>query len=39
LEQGVACRVIRGGLRKWKAAGLPLESVPLEEVADLPLFA
>jgi membrane protein DedA with SNARE-associated domain/rhodanese-related sulfurtransferase len=39
LEQGVACRVIRGGLRKWKAAGLPLERVPLEEVADLPLFA
>jgi len=38
LEQGVACRVIRGGLRKWKAAGLPLERVPLEEVADLPLF-
>ena len=39
LEQGVACRVIRGGLRKWKMAGLPLERVPLEEVADLPLFA
>jgi membrane protein DedA with SNARE-associated domain/rhodanese-related sulfurtransferase len=39
LEQGVACRVIRGGLRKWKAAGLPLERVPSEEVADLPVFA
>ena len=39
LEQGVACRVIRGGLRKWKMAGLPLERVPLEEVADLPIFA
>jgi membrane protein DedA with SNARE-associated domain/rhodanese-related sulfurtransferase len=39
LEQGVACRVIRGGLKKWKAAGLPLERVPLEEVADLPVFA
>jgi membrane protein DedA with SNARE-associated domain/rhodanese-related sulfurtransferase len=39
LEQGVACRVIRGGLRKWKAARLPLERVPLEEVADLPIFA
>jgi membrane protein DedA with SNARE-associated domain/rhodanese-related sulfurtransferase len=38
LEQGVACRVIRGGLRKWKAAGLPLERVPLDEVADLPVF-
>jgi membrane protein DedA with SNARE-associated domain/rhodanese-related sulfurtransferase len=39
LEQGVACRVIRGGLRKWKTAGLPLERVPREEVADLPVFA
>jgi membrane protein DedA with SNARE-associated domain/rhodanese-related sulfurtransferase len=39
LEQGVACRVIRGGLRKWKRAGLPLEPVPLEELADLPIFA
>jgi membrane protein DedA with SNARE-associated domain len=38
LEQGVACRVIRGGLRKWKAAGLPLERVPLEEVSELPVF-
>jgi membrane protein DedA with SNARE-associated domain/rhodanese-related sulfurtransferase len=38
LEQGVACRVIRGGLRKWKTAGLPLERVPIEEVADLPVF-
>jgi membrane protein DedA with SNARE-associated domain/rhodanese-related sulfurtransferase len=38
LEQGVACRVIRGGLRKWKAAGLPLERVPSEEVSDLPVF-
>jgi membrane protein DedA with SNARE-associated domain/rhodanese-related sulfurtransferase len=39
LEQGVACRVIRGGLRKWRMAGLPLERVPLEEVAVLPIFA
>ena len=38
LEQGVPCRVIRGGLRKWKMAGLPLERVPLEELADLPIF-
>jgi membrane protein DedA with SNARE-associated domain len=38
LEQGVACRVIRGGLRKWKAAGLPLERVPAEEVSELPVF-
>ncbi len=38
LEQGVACRVIRGGLRKWKAAGLPLERVPVDEVSELPVF-
>jgi rhodanese-related sulfurtransferase len=38
LEQGVACRVIRGGLRKWKAAGLPLERVPADEVSELPVF-
>ena len=39
LEQGVACLVIHGGLRKWKKAGLPLERVPIEEVSDLPVFA
>lgn len=38
LEQGVACRVIRGGLRKWKAAGFPLEPVPADEVSELPVF-
>lgn len=38
LEQGVACRVIRGGLRKWKAGGFPLERVPMDEVSELPVF-
>lgn len=38
LEQGVPCRVIRGGFRKWKTAGLPLERVPEEEVSELPVF-
>jgi membrane protein DedA with SNARE-associated domain/rhodanese-related sulfurtransferase len=38
LERGVRVAVIQGGLRAWKKAGLPLESVPLEEMADLPLF-
>jgi len=38
LEKGVRVSVIQGGLRAWKKAGLPLEPVPLEEMADLPLF-
>ncbi len=38
LEQGVSCRVIRVGLGKWKAAALPLEQVPAEEVSELPVF-
>jgi|KBSMisStandDraft_5_1062788.scaffolds.fasta_scaffold124672_2 membrane protein DedA with SNARE-associated domain/rhodanese-related sulfurtransferase len=38
LEKGVRVAVIQGGLRAWKKAGLPLEPVPLEEMADLPLF-
>jgi membrane protein DedA with SNARE-associated domain/rhodanese-related sulfurtransferase len=34
------CRVtvIRGGLRAWVKAGLPVEEVPAEEVANLPAF-
>jgi membrane protein DedA with SNARE-associated domain/rhodanese-related sulfurtransferase len=31
-------RVIRGGLRAWVKAGLPVEEVPAEEVASLPAF-
>ena len=38
LDQGVEVAVIQGGLRAWKKAGLPLESVPKEEVAALPAF-
>ena len=38
LQRGVRVAVIQGGLRAWKKAGLPLEPVPSEEMADLPLF-
>ncbi len=38
LGQGVKVAVIQGGLRAWKKAGLPLESVPPEEVSALPAF-
>ena len=30
--------VIRGGLRAWTKAGLPLEAVPREEMEALPVF-
>ena len=38
LEKGVRVAVIKGGLRAWKKAGLPLEPVPPEEMTKLPLF-
>jgi len=38
LEKGLRVAVIQGGLRAWKKAGLPLEAVPIAEMADLPLF-
>ena len=38
LEKGVRPAVIKGGLRAWKKAGLPMEAVPLEEISDLPVF-
>jgi membrane protein DedA with SNARE-associated domain/rhodanese-related sulfurtransferase len=38
LRQGIKAAVIEGGLRAWKKAGLPLESVPPEEVSALPAF-
>jgi membrane protein DedA with SNARE-associated domain/rhodanese-related sulfurtransferase len=38
LERGVRTAVIKGGLRAWKKAGLPLEPIPVEEMAELPLF-
>jgi rhodanese-related sulfurtransferase len=36
--RGVNCSVIRGGLRAWRRAGLPLEAVPAEEMSALPVF-
>jgi membrane protein DedA with SNARE-associated domain/rhodanese-related sulfurtransferase len=38
LEKGTPCAVIVGGLREWKKAGLPVESVPDHEMAALPAF-
>jgi membrane protein DedA with SNARE-associated domain/rhodanese-related sulfurtransferase len=38
LSKGVRVAVIRGGLRSWKRAGLPLEPIPAEEIDALPLF-
>jgi membrane protein DedA with SNARE-associated domain/rhodanese-related sulfurtransferase len=35
-EPGIA--VIKGGLRAWRKAGLPIEAVPPAEVAALPVF-
>jgi membrane protein DedA with SNARE-associated domain/rhodanese-related sulfurtransferase len=37
-NRGVRVAVIKGGLRAWKSAGLPVEPVPLEEMAALPSF-
>jgi membrane protein DedA with SNARE-associated domain/rhodanese-related sulfurtransferase len=37
-EKGVRSAVIKGGLRAWKKAGLPLEPVPPDEIAALPGF-
>ena len=34
----VRVTVIRGGLRAWAKAGLPVEAVPREEMAALPVF-
>jgi membrane protein DedA with SNARE-associated domain/rhodanese-related sulfurtransferase len=38
LKKGVRVSVIKGGLRAWKKAGLPMEAVPAEEMTDLPVF-
>jgi len=38
LAKGVRAAVIKGGLRAWKKAGLPVEPVPAEEIAELPIF-
>jgi membrane protein DedA with SNARE-associated domain/rhodanese-related sulfurtransferase len=39
LDEGqVRIAVIRGGLRAWKKAGLPLEAVPADDITALPIF-
>ena len=37
-NRGIRVAVIKGGLRAWKDAGLPVEAVPPEEMAALPTF-
>lgn len=37
-EKGIRVAVIKGGLRAWKRAGLPIEPVPPGEMAQLPAF-
>jgi membrane protein DedA with SNARE-associated domain/rhodanese-related sulfurtransferase len=37
-KKGVRVAVLKGGLRAWKRAGLPLEAVPTDEMATLPAF-
>jgi rhodanese-related sulfurtransferase len=36
--KGSSVTVIRGGLRAWRKAGLPIEPVPRAEMAALPIF-
>jgi 3-mercaptopyruvate sulfurtransferase SseA len=36
--KGVRVTVIKGGLRAWAKAGLPIEDVPRGEMAALPIF-
>jgi membrane protein DedA with SNARE-associated domain/rhodanese-related sulfurtransferase len=37
-KHGIRVAVIKGGLRGWKKAGLPVEPVPSSEMAQLPIF-
>jgi rhodanese-related sulfurtransferase len=37
-DQGLKVRVLEGGFRAWKKAGLPVEAVPEDEVVPLPKF-
>ena len=37
-KNGIRVAVIKGGLRAWKRAGLPIEPVPAGEMAQLPAF-
>jgi len=34
----VRIAVIKGGLRAWRKAGLPIEAVPRDDMAALPAF-
>jgi rhodanese-related sulfurtransferase len=36
--KGVRIAVIKGGLRAWRKAGLPIEIVPRDDIAALPVF-
>jgi hypothetical protein len=38
MERGIAASAIKGGLAAWRKAGLPVEPVPDDELAVLPLF-
>lgn len=38
IDKGMHVAVIQGGLRAWKKAGLPIESVPPGEMTALPVF-
>lgn len=38
IDKGIQVTVIQGGLRAWKKAGLPMESVPQDEKTELPVF-
>jgi rhodanese-related sulfurtransferase len=37
-KHGIRVAVIKGGLRAWRKAGLPIEPVPSSEMAALPVF-
>jgi membrane protein DedA with SNARE-associated domain/rhodanese-related sulfurtransferase len=37
-KEGIHVAVIKGGLRAWKKAGLPVEPVPPGEMAEMPVF-
>ena len=38
MGKGIPSAVIKGGLADWRKAGLPVEPVPPEEMAALPVF-
>jgi membrane protein DedA with SNARE-associated domain/rhodanese-related sulfurtransferase len=38
IDNGFQVAVIRGGLRGWRRAGLPVETVPRNELAEMPVF-